>query len=59
MLQRNKVISRLQTDGVFDMNKELPIPMLIRRIAVVTAQTAAGYGAFINEINKNKWGFTF
>lgn len=59
MLQRNKVISRLQTDGVFDMNKELPVPMLIRRIAVVTAQTAAGYGDFINEINKNQWGFAF
>lgn len=59
MLQRNKVISRLQTDGVFGMNKELPMPILIRRIAVVTAQTAAGYGDFINEINKNQWGFAF
>lgn len=59
MLQRNKVISRLQTDGVFGMNKELPMPILIRRIAVVTAQTAAGYGDFINELTKNQWGFSF
>lgn len=59
MLQRNKVISRLQTDGVFGMNKELPMPILIRRIAVVTAQTAAGYGDFINELTKNQWGFAF
>lgn len=59
MLQRNKVISRLQADGVFGMNKELPMPILIRRIAVVTAQTAAGYGDFINELTKNQWGFAF
>lgn len=59
LLQRNKVIHQLHKDGVFEMNKELPVPMLLRRVAVVTAQTAAGYGDFVNEINNNPWNFPF
>lgn len=59
LLQRNQVINRLHNEGVFDMNKELALPFLTRKMAVITAQTAAGYGDFMNEINQNPWGFRF
>ena len=59
LLQRNQVINRLHSEGVFDMNKELPLPLLTRKMAVVTAQTAAGYGDFMNELTQNAWGFRF
>lgn len=59
MMQRNKVIRQLQDEGVFTMNHDLPLPLLPRRIAVVSAQTAAGYGDFMNELTRNEWGFSF
>lgn len=59
LLQRNQVINRLHNEGVFDRNKELALPLLTRKIAVVTAQTAAGYGDFMNELTQNPWGFRF
>lgn len=59
LLQRNKTIQRLHDEGVFGMNKELPLPALPYRLAVVSAQTAAGYGDFMNELSRNPWGFDF
>ena len=59
LLQRNQVINRLHNEGVFDRNKELALPLFTRKIAVVTAQTAAGYGDFMNELTQNPWGFRF
>lgn len=59
MMQRNQTIERLRNEGVFDMNKELALPTVARRLAVVSAQTAAGYGDFMNELTHNAWGFSF
>ncbi len=59
LLQRNKVIERLQAEGVFEMNKEMLVPLLAKRLAVVSAQTAAGYGDFMRELTQNEWGFAF
>lgn len=59
LLQRNQVIQRLHNEGVFDNNKELALPTLVKRLAVVSAQTAAGYGDFMKELTQNPWGFSF
>ena len=59
LLQRNKTIQRLHDEGVFGMNKELPLPALPYRLAVVSAQTAAGYGDFMNQLQSNPVGFKF
>lgn len=59
LLQRTQTIERLQKEGVFDMNKELALPAITRRLAVVSAQTAAGYGDFMKELGQNAWNFTF
>ncbi|MFI3302370.1 MAG: exodeoxyribonuclease VII large subunit [Rikenellaceae bacterium] len=48
--QRQKAISQLQSDGVWDMNREQPMPMLVQRIAVISSRTAAGYQDFCNEL---------
>ena len=44
--RRRQIIERLTMDGVIDLNKELPFPLLPRRIAVISSPTAAGYGDF-------------
>ena len=58
-LQRKEIIERLKTEGVFDMNKELELPLVPQRIAVISSKTAAGYQDFINQLENNVHGFRF
>lgn len=58
-MERQKIIARLKSDGVFDMNHELQLPRLIQRIAVISSAGAAGYGDFVNQLKNNAFGFTF
>ena len=48
--QRQETIAQLQADGVFDMNRELGLPRVIQRIAVVSSAGAAGYRDFMQEL---------
>ena len=57
--RRKEIILRLQKEGIFDLNKELPFPLLPQRIAVITSQTAAGYEDFIKQLTENEHGFPF
>lgn len=58
-MRRAAVITRLKTEGVFDCNKELRVPTVIKNVAVISSSGAAGYGDFINQINDNKYGFAY
>jgi len=57
--RRNEIISKLKEDGIFDMNKELPLPEVPQRIAVISSATAAGYQDFVNQVENNSQGFVF
>ena len=57
--QRQLTIQRLQEDGVMDLQRALTIPSLPRRIAVVSAPDAAGYGDFCHQLLSNSSGFLF
>lgn len=57
--KRQEIIARLKAEGVFDLNKELRVPMFAQRIAVVSSATAAGYGDFCNQLAENEYGFVF
>ena len=50
---------RLEEEGVINMNREQPLPRLIRRVAVISSPSAAGWGDFRNQLLKNGFGFTF
>lgn len=58
-LKRQAIISQLQEDGVFTMNRELDFPLFPRRIAVISSRNAAGYTDFINHIRNNGYGYVF
>ena len=58
-LERKKAIERLQKDGYMDMQKELAIPDIPYRLAVITSKTAAGYQDFRNHLLKNPEGYAF
>ena len=57
--KRAEIISRLQEEGVMDLNKSIPLSMIPQRIAVVSSETAAGYGDFCNQLAGNPYGFRF
>ena len=57
--RRKEILARLEADGVLELNKELKIPALPQRIAVISSATAAGYGDFCNQLNENQYGFKF
>lgn len=56
--RRQEIIRQLQDDGVMDLNKELPLPRVLRRIAVISSATAAGYGDFCNQLQQSGYDFT-
>jgi exodeoxyribonuclease VII large subunit len=51
--RRREVISRLENEGVLSMNKELALPTVPQKIAIISSPTAAGYGDFIDQLNNN------
>lgn len=55
--RRQEIIRQLKQEGVFDLQKELVIPMFAQRIAVISSATAAGYGDFCNQLSDNEYGF--
>lgn len=57
--QRQEIIDRLKRDGVFDMQRELTLPMFCQRIAVISSATAAGFGDFCNHLQHNDYDFHF
>lgn len=57
--KRQEVIRQLKAEGVFDLNKELTLSPFAKHIAVISSETAAGYGDFCNQLSTNPYGFSF
>jgi exodeoxyribonuclease VII large subunit len=55
--QRLETIARLQSDGVFDMNREAGLPTVVRRIAAVSSASAAGWRDFLQELGRFPYKF--
>ncbi len=55
--KRTEIIQQLQDDGIFEMNKQLALPVVPQRIAVISSETAAGYGDFMDQLVKNDFGY--
>lgn len=56
---RKEIIARLEKEGVMNLNKELEMPRLPNRIAVISSATAAGYGDFRDQLLNNPYGLRF
>ena len=57
--KRQEIIRQLKEEGVFDLQRELRIPTFAKRIAVISAANAAGYGDFCRQLEENEYGFRF
>jgi exodeoxyribonuclease VII large subunit len=56
-LERQKTIERLQNEGLMELQKELELPLLPYRLAVISAEDAAGYRDFMRHLDENPYGF--
>ena len=57
--RRQEIIVKLKQEGVFDLQRELCLPLFCQRIAVISSETAAGYGDFCRQLEENDYGFRF
>ena len=58
-IKRQHIIKKLEQEGVFAMNKELLLPLLPNRIAVISSKNAAGYTDFLKHLTENSYGYKF
>ena len=56
-LQRQQTINRLRADGLLDAQQLIPLPSLIRRIAVISSPHAAGYEDFKHQLDNSGYAF--
>ena len=55
--QKQLTIKSLQADGVWDCNREVELPTLVQRLAVVSSASAAGYRDFCQELQRSPYAF--
>ena len=55
--QRQLTIAQLQQDGVWEMNREVAMPIVVQRVAIVSSAQAAGYQDFRKELEKSSYRF--
>ena len=55
--RRQEIVRQLKEEGVFDLQRELRLPLFCQRIAVISAPNAAGYGDFCRQLEDS--GFQF
>ncbi len=56
-LRRRAIMERLQAEDLIGKNRSVPLPVVLQRIAVLSAETAAGYADFREQLSNNPYGF--
>lgn len=57
--RRKEIIARLEKEGVLLMNREIEFPLAPQKIAIISSETAAGYGDFIRQLESNPYSYKF
>jgi len=57
--RRQAILRQLEEEGILTLNKELDMPGLPQRIAVISSATAAGYEDFCRHLTDNRQGYVF
>lgn len=55
--KKREVVERLTKEGLINLNKQIPLPLVPQRIAVISSASAAGYGDFIDHIDDNPYEY--
>jgi exodeoxyribonuclease VII large subunit len=57
--EKMETILKLKNEGLFELNHLIPMPLLPKRIAVISVSTSKGYSDFLNILDNNSWGYAF
>ena len=57
--KKQLLLQRLSDEGWVERGHSKPLPLFVRRIALISSATAAGYGDFCNELDSNAYGYRF
>ncbi len=57
--EKQATIERLKRKRLFDQNKKLKLPLLPRRIAIISVETSKGYADFRKVIDPNEYGYVY
>jgi len=57
MRQRREILQRLESESLLELNREKLMPILPRRVAVISSISAAGYEDFTDQLSSNVDGF--
>jgi exodeoxyribonuclease VII large subunit len=55
--KKQAILQKLKEEGILTMNRELSMPVLPQRIAVISSETAAGYGDFVRHLEASEFVF--
>lgn len=59
LLKENPSAIKLSDGQYYTFNNQLPLPIVIQHIALITAPDSDGQRDFKNELHKNKYGYAF
>ncbi|MCR6720095.1 MAG: exodeoxyribonuclease VII large subunit [Chitinophagaceae bacterium] len=57
--EKQENLQRLRNEGLFNLNKLLEMPLLPKRIAIISVETSKGYSDFMSVLDNNPWGYRF
>ena len=57
--EKQQTIEKIKKEGIYHANKSREMPLLPKRIAIISAQTSKGFSDFLNVIDSNTWGYQF
>ncbi len=58
-LNRQKIIERLDKEGMLHLNKQHELSTVLQNIAVISSATSAGYKDFMAQLEENPYGYKF
>jgi len=58
-MRRRETIEVLRQANLIEQNAQLPLPMVLQRIAIISSERAAGYRDFVEHLRENSYGYQF
>ncbi len=58
-INREKIIEQLKAENRLNLNRGLPFPSVVQRIAVISSETAAGLKDMMDHLERNQYGYDF
>ena len=57
--QKAATIQRLKQEALFTANKQKPLPLLPKTLAVISVESSKGYQDFLSVLEHNSWGYQY